>query len=104
MLASGLLISFTLVAAACGDDDSSDSDADGGASSSSDAASGSDPDAVSQTEMSAEELEMRHSDLAAVGCYPGAIDGANGPQTEAAVSAYQSATGLTADGLLGPQT
>jgi len=101
ILALGLLFSFVLVAAACGDDDSS---ADSGSSLSSDVTSGGDPDAVAHTEMSAEELVIWQSDLAAVGCYPGAIDGANGPQTEAAVKAYQSAKGLTVDGLLGPQT
>lgn len=97
-LALGLLLSFTLVAVACGDDDSSgDDNASGGEP-------GSDADAVSHTEMSADELEIWQADLAAVECYPGVIDGANGPQTEAAVKAYQSAKGLTVDGLLGPQT
>lgn len=98
IFALGLLLSFTLVAAACGDDD----DTSSGDTASSE--SGADPDAVSHTEMSAEELEIWQTDLAAVGCYPGAIDGENGPQTEAAVRAYQSAKGLTVDGLLGPQT
>jgi peptidoglycan hydrolase-like protein with peptidoglycan-binding domain len=98
ILALGLLLSFTLVAAACGDDDDTSS------SDTSSSGSGADPDAVAHTEMSAEELEIWQSDLAAVKCYPGAIDGANGPQTEAAVKAYQSAKGLTVDGLLGPQT
>ena len=105
ILALGLLLSLTLVAAACGDDDdtSTGDDTSSGDNTSS-SGSGADPDAVAHTEMSAEELEIWQSDLAAVKCYPGAIDGANGPQTEAAVKAYQSAKGLTVDGLLGPQT
>ena len=102
------MLSLTLVAAACGDDDDSEdaTDAEGSESSGEDAtgAEGSDPDAVSHTEMSPEELEIWQSDLAAVGCYGGAVDGANGPLTEAAVTAYQTAKGLTADGLLGPVT
>lgn len=91
-----LLLTFTLLAAACSDDDDSGDDTT--------EASQSDPEGVSHTEMSSEELEVWQTDLAAVGCYPGAIDGANGPQTESAVRAYQSAKGLTVDGLLGPQT
>jgi len=102
-----VLLAFTLIAAACGDDDSDDN-ADGASvaeSGDSDSAdSGGDPDAVSHTEMSPEELEVWQTDLAAVGCYGGAVDGTNGPLTEAAVRAYQSAKGLTVDGLLGPQT
>ncbi|WP_280633776.1 peptidoglycan-binding protein [Nocardioides sp. 503] len=42
--------------------------------------------------------------LAALGFDPGAIDGADGPRTRAAVAAFQSANGLAADGIVGPQT
>lgn len=118
-----ILIPFTLFAAACGDDDdttaddttsttaaaesddSGDSADDGGGESSDDGGDdGSDSEGRSHTEVSPEELEIWQADLAAVGCYPGAIDGALGPQTEAAIQAFQAAKGLTVDGLLGPQT
>ena len=39
-----------------------------------------------------------------LGYDPGLIDGANGPNTEDAVRAFQAAEGLTADGIPGPLT
>ena len=39
-----------------------------------------------------------------LGYDPGPIDGANGPNTEVAVRAFQAAEGLTADGIPGPLT
>jgi peptidoglycan hydrolase-like protein with peptidoglycan-binding domain len=50
------------------------------------------------------DLERWQTDLKEVGCYAGAIDGTLGPQTEAAIRAYQSAEKLGVDGRLGPQT
>lgn len=42
--------------------------------------------------------------LAALGFNPGAQDGVYGPQTEAAVAAFQAANGLLVDGEFGPTT
>jgi peptidoglycan hydrolase-like protein with peptidoglycan-binding domain len=42
--------------------------------------------------------------LAAVGCYTGKIDGIAGKGTTAAITAFQKAVGLKADGLDGPNT
>ena len=42
--------------------------------------------------------------LASVGCYSGAVDGINGPATTRALKAFQTAAGLTADGVYGIQT
>ena len=42
--------------------------------------------------------------LVYLGYDPGAIDGADGPQTRAAVKAFQAAEGLDPDGIAGPQT
>ena len=40
----------------------------------------------------------------AAGVDPGAVDGSYGPKTEAAVKAYQAASGLVADGIVGVKT
>jgi hypothetical protein len=42
--------------------------------------------------------------LQKLGFDPGAIDGAMGPDTRAAIKQFQDANGLTADGILGPKT
>ncbi len=43
-------------------------------------------------------------ELKAVGCYSGNIDGIMGPETDAAIVAFQTAMGLEVDGELGPET
>ena len=50
------------------------------------------------------DLERWQSDLNAVGCYAGPVDGALGPETEAAIRQFQEAAGIAVDGQLGPQT
>ncbi len=60
--------------------------------------------AVSHEDASEADLEIWQTDLNAVGCWAGAVDGTLGPRTEAAIIAFQTAKGLEADGLLGPIT
>lgn len=43
-------------------------------------------------------------ELKDVGCYTGEVDGILGPQSDAAILAFQSASGLETDGELGPET
>jgi len=59
---------------------------------------------VAVAEAAQEDLATWQVDLNAVGCYTGPVDGTPGPQTEAAIRAFQSASGLSVDGLLGPAT
>lgn len=97
-----ILAAFAFLGAACGDDSDTDAgDADDTAADD-DAGSGSAGPTVD--EMTPEELEVWQTDLNAVGCYAGAVDGSLGPQTEAAIKEFQAAAGLTVDGLLGPNT
>ena len=42
--------------------------------------------------------------LAERGFNPGPVDGVNGPQTKAAIMAFQKANGLAVDGIVGPKT
>lgn len=43
-------------------------------------------------------------ELKDVGCYTGSVDGILGPESDAAILAFQSASGLETDGELGPET
>ncbi len=54
--------------------------------------------------MSGDDVRQLQRELAEAGFDPGPIDGKFGPQTEAAVRAYQRARGLDVDGVVGPQT
>ncbi len=83
-------LAVVLVAAACGDD---------GDDSSSEAAAGE-----RHHDVDAEELETWQTDLNAVGCWVGPVDGELGPRTEAATREFQEAEGLTVDGLIGGDT
>ena len=50
------------------------------------------------------QVKVLQRALASLGYSPGSIDGQYGPATQGAVSRLQHASGLTADGILGPQT
>ena len=91
-----LALGVAPLVAACGDDDDS-------------ASTG--PETVTVTtagttvsDAAPDDLERWQTDLNAVGCYAGAVDGSLGPETENAIREFQSAGGLQVDGLLGPET
>jgi hypothetical protein len=92
-----------LVAAGCGSDRDEGNDDSGSSTTEASPAI-----TVERTvESDAEVVRLDQSaqqELADVGCYTGAIDGILGRQTDAAVVAFQSASGLSVDGQLGPET
>jgi peptidoglycan hydrolase-like protein with peptidoglycan-binding domain len=53
---------------------------------------------------SGESVQQLQVALKEIGQDPGPVDGAFGPQTEAAVKAFQQERGITADGVVGPIT
>ncbi|MBW7857513.1 MAG: peptidoglycan-binding protein [Leptonema sp. (in: Bacteria)] len=42
--------------------------------------------------------------LTLLGAYPGAIDGAMGPKTQAGIKQFQQSNGVAVDGIVGPVT
>jgi murein L,D-transpeptidase YcbB/YkuD len=52
----------------------------------------------------AELVKQLQQTLVAAGYDPGSVDGSFGPTTEAAVTAFQQDNGLSADGVVGPDT
>src|SRR6185503_7296332 len=61
-------------------------------------------DFIAYTNQTRQPIRDLQSTLAKAGFNPGPLDGISGPQTTAAVKAFQQANGLTPDGIVGPQT
>jgi hypothetical protein len=72
-------------------------------SSSSSTTAGNTPTTASAASATASTKALQQA-LAQVGCYSGAIDGSQGPTTTAAIKAFQTAAGITVDGIYGPNT
>jgi peptidoglycan hydrolase-like protein with peptidoglycan-binding domain len=58
----------------------------------------------STSSASSDQLKTWQTDLNAVGCDAGPVDGIDGGETEAAIRNFQYSAGLTVDGTMGPQT
>jgi hypothetical protein len=95
-LAVATLVVLTLGLAACGDSSSKDTTTTTKKETTTTAAAQN-----AQTVLFNEEVQ---ADLKAVGCYEGADDGIIGPETDAAIKAFQEAEGLEVDGEFGPET
>ena len=54
--------------------------------------------------LSAAAIRVLQAGLAKIGCYTGHVDGVSGPLTTQAVRAFQTASGITADGIYGTAT
>jgi peptidoglycan hydrolase-like protein with peptidoglycan-binding domain len=92
------LAAVGLFATACGNDDDTSSSTTTTAA-----------EETTTTESAATAATIRfdkeiQQELYDVGCHPGEVDGIMGPQTDAAILAFQEAAGLEADGELGPET
>lgn len=92
----GLVAAILITVAACGGDGESTETQDGSGSGES--------TGVPHQEASPGDLEKWQTELNAVGCWSGPVDGQLGPQTESAIKTFQAAKGLEVDGLLGPVT
>jgi hypothetical protein len=96
--ALAVVVAIPLLATACGSNSASTATSTTSSGSSS-ATTTSGGGAAAATNV--RELQ---EDLAKVGCYSGQIDGALGPVTKQAIRNFQSAAGLSADGVYGPNT
>jgi peptidoglycan hydrolase-like protein with peptidoglycan-binding domain len=104
---TGAVLAFSLAGVlllgACGSDDSSN-DASGDTTATT-AATGTTQTTASGPSAETVKFDKRiQQELHDVGCYSGNIDGILGPQTDAAIVAFQQASSLKVDGELGPQT
>jgi peptidoglycan hydrolase-like protein with peptidoglycan-binding domain len=98
LLAAGLLL-----LAACGSDDTDDSS--GGTTATTEAASGTTVTTAGGGNAETVKFDkLVQQQLKDVGCYTGNVDGILGPQTDAAIVAFQTAEGLAVDGEVGPET
>jgi hypothetical protein len=97
LLALPLVLVIALGAAACSSDDSSKD------------TTTTVKKTTTTTEAASNAATVRYdktvqAELKTVGCYAGADDGIVGPETDAAILAFQKAAGLSPDGELGPET
>lgn len=95
---AALTLALLLLAAACGSDDDSSADTTttGAASATTETTAGESDDSKFVKDVQGQ--------LQQIGCYTGPIDGEDGPETQAAIEAFQKAAGLTVDDEVGPKT
>jgi len=92
------LAALALGGAACGSDESADTTTTTKADETTTTAASGESAATIRADKKVQQ------ELYDVGCHPGAVDGVFGPQTDAAILAFQKAAGLTPDGEYGPET
>jgi hypothetical protein len=106
-LLSVLLGALLLVVAAGCSDDSDDSSDDTTTTTAADSGGGDESTTTAgggESEETKRFDETIQQELKDVGCYSGEIDGILGPESDAAILAFQRGAGIEADGELGPET
>jgi peptidoglycan hydrolase-like protein with peptidoglycan-binding domain len=98
-----LVAALLLLAAACGSDDGDDTSSDDSATTTS-AADTTETTTAAEASDETKFVKDVQGQLQQVGCYEGAIDGEDGPETKAAIDAFQKAEGLAVDDEVGPET
>lgn len=94
----GLALALLVSACASGPDTSTSPSASAAPSATADAK------AKKTSAVSSDVLKKWQTDLTAVGCDPGPVDGIDGGETEAAIKAFQKTSKIAVDGRVGPQT
>lgn len=102
---AGLLATLVITAGAC----SSSNDTSTTSTSGTSAPSGSTGTTTGGTgkktsTASSDEIKLWQTQLNAVGCDAGPVDGVDGGETEAAIRNFQASAGLPVDGVVGPET
>ncbi len=97
------LTAFALLAAGCGggDDDSASDDTTTSSSATTTTKPSNTPSNNPKNDAAIEQLQR---ELNSLGCNAGPIDGEIGPDTEAGIRQFQTAAGISVDGIVGSQT
>jgi len=96
-LLAALGLGALLLTVGCSGDDSEDASATS-------AATATTNPPVRHHELTPDEIETYQTDLDAVGCWAGPVDGILGPRTEAALREFQEAEGIPVTGLFGGES
>lgn len=100
-LLAGILAAVVITAGACSSSNNTSTTSTSGTSA---APSNTAAKGKKTSEASSDEIKLWQTQLNAVGCDAGPVDGEDGGETEAAIRGFQAASGLPVDGIVGPET